>query len=975
MKNNSFFLAFVFILFLSLLPLHGECDCANVARTGVIQSECEILLTLYGTMGGVDWSENQGWNSSSPINNWLGVTVEDSHVTEIILHHNRLTGFIPPELGNLEHLRILELWGMTEVTGGIPPEIGNLFNLQALELRGDLTGAVIPPELGNLLNLQVMYLNCGLTGELPPELGNLKTLRELKFYRNSFNVPIPPELGNLTSLQKLYLSRNQFTGSVPPELANLENLLELALENNQLTEIPPEIGSLTNLRELSLHGNQLQEIPGSIGDLSNLCKLGLGYNQLRELPSNFFNLDNLYYLYLYGNEFSGEIPAEFGQLLNLRTLNLSGNHFSGQIPPEIGNLRNLELLYINGNKLIGPIPQEITKIPDLGGYGALAVHYAEADYNALFTDDPDIQDFMQVSFPGWSLRQTVCPLNIGLEIPDHLFPTGTAPGETSSGGSNLVKLTWDPIIFQDFDGGYEVCLKESAEGSCLQGAGITGYKSESSLVISNLKPGTEYFFEIVSKTYPMENKNPNTVTSTPSDTYSITTGRTAVTAFPLWKMESGNFIGMAFSNYGNEHADFVLTAYDENGLIQSVPQNPSLFSVDGGSQFARIGTEMFGITPDIPKKLSWIEATSDQLAGSFFTFGSTDLRMLDGAVTQSRPSRHLWFSRPLPAGIPADPEEPVEIYFSLVNPMDAEAELTISLVRDNETIREAESTIAAKGMLYFTPEELFGTQALPEDGFIEVKVTEGTGVIGFSRVVFPETKTTLGLNAAEPSSAENLYSAQLASGPAAGTTGMETHIRLVNSMYEDREATFTAVAEDGALLADPVTRTMEARTAAGFRASELFDFPTDASIGSLVVELDAGGVIGDVVFTPWSGVEYAAAMPLQARPVTEAVFNHIANSDEIYNRFGLFQSRRRRERNRHRSPQRGWSHHRDQGDFPGPGREDIKDAQGSGHASGNRFPVERIHQYPGHQTGCLPAALRRNRPPVPGCCPAHHRLG
>ena len=117
---------------------------------------------------------------------------------------------------------------------------------------------------------------------------------------------------------------------------------------------------------------------------------------------------------------------------------------------------------------------------------------------------------------------------------------------------------------------------------------------------------------------------------------------------------------------------------------------------------------------------------------------------------------------------------------------------------------------------------------------------------------------------------------------------METHIRLGNPMYEDREATFTAIAEDGSLLADPVTRTIEARTAGGFRASELFDFPTDASVGSLVVELDAGGVIGDVVFTPWSGVEYAAAMPLQARPVTEAIFNHIANSDEIYTGLAFF---------------------------------------------------------------------------------------
>jgi Leucine-rich repeat (LRR) protein len=870
-------------------PAFGECDCTNEAVTGVPRSECEILLAFYEAMGGENWDSNQGWNYTSPINDWWGVAVEDNHVTEIILHHNTLTGLIPPELGSLENLRILELWGLNSISGGIPPEIGNLSSLQELSMQGDLDGSIIPPELGNLTNLQVLYLRCGLTGNLPVELGNLTNLRELKLHSNNLNVNIPPELGNLTNLQELTLAKNQLTGPIPSELGNLVNLRELNLGQNKLTDLPPEIGSLTNLTSLNLGINQLKEIPAELGNLSNLCFLGLGRNLLNEIPLELNKLWNLNYLYLHNNQFSGSIPPVLGSLTGLRTLDLSQNHFSGQIPIEFIYLGNLELLYLSGNMLSGPILSELVNLPDLGFVDAgLGAYISKVDHNALFTDDPAIADFMQDKFGGWYRTQTIPPENIQVALLDQLPPAEQAPGEAASPGSNRVRITWDPIVYQEEDGGYEICLKGSVEGPCLPGTGITADKAEPSLVVSNLRPDTEYFIDLVTKTYPVPYHNPNTVISAKTDNFDITTGGTAVTAFPLWIIESGNFTGMAFSNYGNESAGFALTVYDENGLEQTVPVNPSLFTVEAGQQFARIATELFGVTPDIPAKLSWIEAASDQLAGSFFTFGSADLQMLDGAVTQSRPSRILWFTRPLASSLPAGQEESAEVHISLINPMDDPVELTLSLIQNDETLLEASKTIAAKGMLYSTTAELFGSQSLPEDGYLAIKVTEGTGVIGFSRVDFPVTRTTLGLNAAEPSSAETLYSAQLASGPGVGGTGMETHIRLVNPMEGEREVTFTAVAENGTLLADPVIQVLAGRTATEFRAWELFAFQGDSAVGSLVIDVNIGGVIGDVIFTPFEGIEYAAAMPLQTLPVMEAVFNHIANSNEIYTGLAFF---------------------------------------------------------------------------------------
>ena len=67
----------------------------------------------------------------------------------LYLFDNRLSGNIPPELGNLKKLKELYLHE-NRLTGGIPLELGNLGSLRQFAVSmNDLTGP-IPPELGNL---------------------------------------------------------------------------------------------------------------------------------------------------------------------------------------------------------------------------------------------------------------------------------------------------------------------------------------------------------------------------------------------------------------------------------------------------------------------------------------------------------------------------------------------------------------------------------------------------------------------------------------------------------------------------------------------------------------------------------------------------------------------------------------------------------------------------------------------------------
>jgi Leucine rich repeat/Leucine Rich Repeat len=726
MRKSSLYSTIFIVLLLSFFPALGECDCDQEEVTGIPQVECEALMAFYFSTGGASWGVGNGWNTVAPVAEWLGVSVVNGHVTELVLEHN-------------------------------------------------------------------------LTGALPPALRDLTNLEKLIFANNQLEGTIPLEICGIEKLQQLDLSGNRITGSIPPQISGLDSLLKL---------------------------------------------------------------------------------------------DLSRNHLSGSIPPEIGALNNLESLNIYGNMLTGPIPYEITNLKNLNPEPIWFAGNSYAGYNALdincveITPFPILENFMYKNFPDWSLTQTIPPENVEIEVVDFTPPTEMMPGENGIQATNRIRITWNPVIYQEDDGGYEICLKDNPDGECVASAGITADKEEAILIVSDLNPNTEYYLGLSTITYPSVN-NPNTVHSINTEVFNIQTGPTVVTAFPLWRMEGGTFTGMAFSNYGSEAANITLAAFDKDGNKLPVPINPSLVSVDPGKQKARLGTELFGVT-EISEGFSWVEAASDQLLGTFFTFGSSDLRMLDGAVTQSRPSRRLFFTRPVSGGALTGGGEPGQVSIVLINPLDERTELTLYLKQDGELVDLKSVNIPAKGMTVRTAEELFGAGNLGNDGYIEVQTKIGEGVIGFSRVDYHVTRTTLALNAAEPSSAETLYSAQLASGPGVGETGMETHIRLVNPMEGEREVTFTAIAENGTLLADPVTRILGGQTAADYNAWELFEFEGDSAVGSLVIEVNAGGIVGDVIFTPFEGIEYAAAMPLQTRPVTEAVFNHIANSDDIYTGLAFF---------------------------------------------------------------------------------------
>ena len=304
------------------------------------------LVALYNATGGANWQDNDNWLTDAPIGEWDGVITDDAaRVIALLLHNNRLTGTLPPDLGNLSNLRWLRMGG-NRLTREIPGELGNLSELRWLSLESNRLSGTIPDALGNLSSLEALHLrNNRLDGGIPSGLGRLANLIVLDLGRNRLTGEIPPDLGRLSNLRFLYLDDQDYfrgkqghpTGWDPAYLLDDSNYLH--------GEIPSALGNLSNLEALDLRHNRLSgPIPPALGRLSNLVSLSVNRNFLSgSIPPELYNLSNLEALDLRRNRMSGEIPSALDSLSNLTDLRLIGNPWSGCVPAALRDVPNNDL--------------------------------------------------------------------------------------------------------------------------------------------------------------------------------------------------------------------------------------------------------------------------------------------------------------------------------------------------------------------------------------------------------------------------------------------------------------------------------------------------------------------------------------------------------------------------------------------------------------------------------------------------------
>ena len=145
---------------LLLLPLLAACNAAeptptptNTPPPGSPETDREALIALYNSANGENWYSP--WQIGASMDEWQGVTIDSGgRVVKLKLYNDKLMGYLPPELGNLGGLKVLNLGGYStledrsQLSGRIPPELGNLANLTELHLGGNQLSGEITARAG-----------------------------------------------------------------------------------------------------------------------------------------------------------------------------------------------------------------------------------------------------------------------------------------------------------------------------------------------------------------------------------------------------------------------------------------------------------------------------------------------------------------------------------------------------------------------------------------------------------------------------------------------------------------------------------------------------------------------------------------------------------------------------------------------------------------------------------------------------------
>ncbi|KAL4308041.1 hypothetical protein GQ457_01G041550 [Hibiscus cannabinus] len=313
------------------------------------EDEVIVLNRIARTMGAVNWNFDANAcqeNRITPVdsgyeperNVTCGCENETCHVTHLLFKRQNLPGILPSELVNLSYLKEID-FAYNYLNGSIPNE-WNSMQFEKISVFGNR-----------------------LSGTIPSFLGNISTLKYLDLEVNNFSGQVPPELGQLANLETLRLSSNRLSGNLPSELADLRNLTDFRINDNNLNgSIPDFIQNWSKLKRLEIQGSGLEgPIPSSISTLENLSILMISdINGSNQSFPDLRSSTNIRRIVLKKCNIYGQIPEYVWRMWNLRMLDLSFNSITGDlenaIPPG-----DLKFLFLTGNNLSGNIPQPILR--------------------------------------------------------------------------------------------------------------------------------------------------------------------------------------------------------------------------------------------------------------------------------------------------------------------------------------------------------------------------------------------------------------------------------------------------------------------------------------------------------------------------------------------------------------------------------------------------------------------------------------
>lgn len=378
-----------------------------------IELDVSALTAFYNSTDGPNWTNDENWLSDASLNDWFGVTTDDTgRVRGLDLADNNLRGSLPPEIAGLSNLRDLNLSGNDGLSGKLPAGMTKL-SLESLNLAGtglcaetdtgfqDWLNSIpdrtvldcVAPDKDALVALIGLYTSAG--GKSWTNNGSWLSQAPLSAW---YGLTVDVD-GRVTGLD---LSDNNLSGSLPSSLSKLADLKKLDLGGNAglLGPLPESLTGLS-IESLDLDGTGLCAPSGAgyrawldgIADKSGVEVCAVERPDWEALVTLYYETNgpnwknntnwlsaeplNSWYgvstddggrvtgLRLAWNNLLGSLPAALGDLEKLEQLVLSGNELSGPIPVELANLTRLRVLSLFYCWISGSIPSELGRLTAL----------------------------------------------------------------------------------------------------------------------------------------------------------------------------------------------------------------------------------------------------------------------------------------------------------------------------------------------------------------------------------------------------------------------------------------------------------------------------------------------------------------------------------------------------------------------------------------------------------------------------------